>query len=169
MVLGLIVNGDHCVSRGVNMSRWLILIIVFITGCAEQEIDKEENPPLVLIEIGSENFETKTGSYCWGDSNSSTCVDKAGPVELLEEKEPIKVKPGEKISFIMDYEPKPNGVGVTQIDNNKEISVKVKNNHIAAPTKKGVYYYSYDVQWMDEKETNISHGDVTYAFVIEVD
>lgn len=69
----------------------------------------------------------------------------------------------------MDYEPKPNGVGVTQIDNNKEISVKVKNNQIAAPTKKGVYYYSYDVQWMDEKETNISHGDVTCAFVIEVD
>lgn len=155
------------------MKKWLILIIVFmglyVTGCAEQETVEEQKPPLVSIEIGSEIFETITGSYCWGGSNSSTCVDKAGPVELLEEKEPIKVEPGKKISFTMDYEPKPNEVDVTQIDNNKETSVKVENNQITAPLKKGVYYYSYDVWWMDEKENNVSLGDATYAFVLEVD
>lgn len=155
------------------MKKWLILIIAFmglyVTGCAEQETVEEQKPPLVSIEIDGETFETTTGSYCWGDSNSSTCVDKVGPVELLEDKKPIKVTPGEKITFAMDYEPKPNEVDVTRMDNNKETGVKVENNQIAAPIKKGVYYYSYDVRWMDEKEKNVSHGDATYAFVLEVD
>jgi len=37
-----------------------------------------------------------------------------------------------------------------------------------APSKAGTYYYSYSVWWMDESQKNVSNGDASYAFVLEV-
>lgn len=143
-----------------------ILLVLFgltIMGCSKEEMSGEK-PPEVYIQIGNEKYETKLGTYCW----KGTCVDMAGPVELLKGKEPIKVNPGEKISFIMDYEPKPNEFHLTQFSESNENEVLVKENIFFAPTQKGVYYYSYGVWWMDDKEENLSHGDALYAFVLEV-
>lgn len=151
------------------MNRWLIALVIFtvinLIGCANGVIEPSgEEPPKAFIEIGNETYETTIGSYCW----ENTCTDTAGPVELLEGKEPIRVNPGERISFVMDYEPKPNQISVIQINNSKESNVVMKGNRITAPMQKGVYYYSYGVWWMDEKESNLSYGDAFYALTLEV-
>jgi uncharacterized lipoprotein NlpE involved in copper resistance len=149
------------------MNKWLVASLLFILltlmGCSNNRMAGEK-PPKVLIEIGNETYGTTLGSYCW----RNTCVDTAGPVELLEGKTPMKVKPGEDVTFVMDYEPKPNEFHIVQMIENGETEVVVKDNHFVAPTEKGIYYYSYGVWWMDEKEANLSHGDAFYAFALEV-
>jgi len=51
---------------------------------------------------------------------------------------------------------------------NDENEVLIEENSYIAPIRKGTYYYSYGVWWMDDKEENVSHGDAFYAFVLEV-
>jgi hypothetical protein len=158
------------------MNKWLLFFIVLITimnaGCSKGESSINgmtgSNPPIAKIKIGKETFSTKLGSYCWIVGSKSTCVDTAGPVELLKNEKPIRVKAGEEVTFEMDYEPKPNEVHVTQVNENKETDVLVEDNHFTAPMEKGIYYYSYGVWWMDKKEANVSNGDAFYAFVLEV-
>lgn len=152
------------------MNKWLVTLILiqllYLVGCGNFVNNGmiREKPPKVILEIGKETYDTTLGSYCW----KGVCRDTAGPVELLEGKETIKVKPGENVKLVMNVEPKPNEIHVYQINENmEENEVMVKNNQFTAPTKKGVYYYSYGVWWMDEKEENLSHGDAFYAFVLE--
>jgi len=145
------------------LSILVVLFVLTFMGCSKEGMSGEK-PPEVYIKIGNVKYETKLGSYCW----KGTCADTAGPVERLKGKEPIKVIPSEKISFIMDYEPKPNEFHLIQINESNENEILVKENGFSAPTQKGVYYYSYGVWWMDEKEENLSHGDAFYAFVLEV-
>ncbi|GHH99314.1 hypothetical protein [Neobacillus kokaensis] len=145
----------------------LYLLIIILSGCSNNGMSGEK-PPKAFLEIGNNKYETTLGTYCWTTGNNGECVDTAGPVELLEGKKPIEVKPGEKIAFVMDYEPKPNEFHVTQINNNEETEVFVRDNRFSVPTQKGIYYYSYGVWWMDEKEEHLSHGDAFYAFVLEV-
>lgn len=155
------------------MSRWMFVLVILV-GCFLMECSNKDNemtgekPPKVLLEIGNEKYETKLGTYCWEGPGKGVCVDTVGPVKLLEGKDPIKVKPGETISFLMDYEPKPTEFAVEQIINDKESDVEIIGNQIKAPMQKGVYYYSYGVWWTDEKDSNVSNGDALYAFVIEV-
>lgn len=141
----------------------LFLTGLSLMGCSSDGLSGKK-PPETTIEIGNKTFETTLGTYCWGN----TCVDTAGPIDLLEGKEPIKVKQGEIISLVMDYNPKPNEFYLGQISENKETEVVMKDNQFSAPTQKGVYYYSYGVWWMDDKAKNVSNGDSFYAFAIEV-
>ena len=149
------------------MNKWLFILVVLIglnlSGCSNVAMSGEE-PPKVFIGIGKGTYETTLGTYCWG----STCVDTAGPIELLEDKEPIKVKPGEILSLVMDYKPKPNEFYVVQVSESGETEIIVQDNRFTAPTEKGIYYYYYAVWWMDKKEKNVSHGDAFYAFALEV-
>ena len=149
------------------MNRWLLLVVIVIglslLGCSAEDVSGDK-PPQVFIKIGKEKYQTILGTYCWG----STCVDTAGPVELLAGKEPISVKPSEVISLEMNYEPKPNEVYVVQMSESGEKEITVQDNQFTAPSEKGIYYYSYGVWWMDEKEENVSHGDAFYAFALEV-
>lgn len=153
------------------MKKWrLIFIALFglaIIGCSNNG-SSGGKPPKAFIEINNKRFETVLGTYCWQENGKGECVDSVGTIELLKSKKPIEVKPGEKITFVMDYEPKPNKFHVIQISNNKETEIVVKDNHFSAPIQKGLYYYSYGVWWMDEKEENLSHGDAFYAFSLEV-
>lgn len=141
----------------------LVLISITIMGCSN-EIMSGEKPPEININIGNKDYETKLGTYCWKDG----CVDTVGPVELLKGKEPIKVNPGEKVSFLMEYEPKPNEFHLTQVSESDENEVLIEENSFTAPNRKGIYYYSYGVWWMDDKEENLSRGDASYAFALEV-
>jgi len=125
-------------------------------------------PPQVFIQIGDERHETKLGTYCWSGPNHNLCVDAVGPAELLKNEKPVLVRPGEKIRFVLDYEPLPNKFHVEQISGGNHTEVAVKENAIQAPVQKGIYYYSYGVWWMDEKKENVSHGDAFYCFVLEV-
>lgn len=158
------------------MNRWLLALVILVgitlVGCSNNgTTGKEmtgEKPPIAFIKIDNETYETKLGSYCWKGRTESTCVDTAGPIELLENVNPIQVQPGEEVAFEMKYEPKPSEFHVLQIKENKETDVVVEDNHFTAPMEKGVYYYSYGVWWMDKKEANVSNGDAFYAFVLEV-
>lgn len=146
----------------------ILLIGCLLIGCSNNEPLSGSEPPEARIQIGDTSYETVLGTYCWDGIGESTCVDTAGPKELLAGKEPIKVKSGDVITFIMDYEPKPNEFHVMQISDNGEQEIKVENNWFTAPKEKGIYYYSYGVWWMDEEQEHVSHGDAFYNFVLEV-
>ena len=150
-----------------------ILILTACNGIFTKNTDGSGNlsgnmPPIVNIEIDGIKHETKLGSYCWESNGKAECVDTAGPVELLADDEPIQIKSGEQITVTMDYTPKPNEIHLSQIKNNVEIEIEIKDQKFTASDEKGIYYYSYGVWWMDEKEENVSHGDAFYAFVLEV-
>ena len=134
------------------MSRWVFMVLVLlgltlIIGCSNGGITGSK-PPKTVIMVGDKTYETMLGSYCW----RSECVDTVGPLELLEGKEPVKIKPGEEVSIVMDYKPKPNEFYFGQIDDSKEIEVEIINNGFKAPAEKGIYYYVYSV-WMMRKRT----------------
>lgn len=95
-------------------------------------------------------------------------MDTSGPTELLKGESPIFVHPGAAITFIMDYDPHPNQLHVEQFTADQHSEVQVTDNTLQAPVQKGIYYYSYGVWWMDEKEANVAHGDAFYSIVIEV-
>ncbi|GAA0441842.1 hypothetical protein GCM10008983_18660 [Lentibacillus halophilus] len=123
-----------------------------------------DSPPSAYIKMNNKKYDTKLGSYCW----KTGCVDKVGLVELLKDREPIQVQAGESITFGMEYTPKPNEVHLSQIINDKKTNVELKGNQFTAPKEKGIYYYNYSVWWMDKEKDNVSHGDASYAFVLEV-
>ncbi|WP_026679487.1 hypothetical protein [Fictibacillus gelatini] len=144
------------------MNRWLavllILVAMNIMGCSNGELAGEK-PPKAFIKIGDQTYETKLGTYCW----KTSCVDTVGPTDLLKEKKAIKVKPGENVTFAMDYEPKPNEFHVVQMNKGNQAEIEVKNHQFRVPSQIGIYYYSYDVWWTDEM-----HGDASYVFALKV-
>jgi len=146
---------------------WLLpvmLVGIILAGCSNDGLSGVK-PPKTFVEVGSERVETVLGTYCW----SSMCVDTAGPIELMEGKETIKVQPGETITMVMDYEPQPSETSLYMYQESQETEVDVLDNQFTAPTEKGIYYYSYGVWWMSEKEENVSYGDAFYAFALEVE
>ncbi|MFP5109048.1 ZIP family metal transporter [Neobacillus sp. C211] len=62
-----------------------------------------------------------------GYKEKRACVDTAGPKELLKGEKPIKIKPGEKITFVMNYKPNPNEFHVIQMTENKEKEVDLSS------------------------------------------
>lgn len=152
------------------MKKWLVLsfILFNLVGCSDNNAMVGEKPPKVLIEVANELYETKLGEYCWGNNKVNTCVDIAGPVELLKDKKPIDVHPGEKVTIVMDYEPKPNEMHVTQFNENIETDIILSNNQFTVPEENGIYYYAYNAGWTDEKDATVYKGNVLYAFVLEV-
>lgn len=159
------------------MLKWfgLLLLVINVVGCSNHSNNSNNNgmtgnkPPKTKIDVGNKSYETILGTYCWNHEGKGECVDTAEPVELLKDQTPISVHPGEKITFKMNYEPKPNEIHVEQMTENNSIEIPVKDNSFYAPNEKDIYYYSYGVWWMDEKEENVSNGDAFYAFVIKVE
>lgn len=153
----------------VRYIAYLLLIGLFLVGCSSSQIMLGENPPPALIEVGHNSYETTLGSYCWKANGQGICVDVVGPVELLKEIEPILVKAGESISFIINDEPMPNKLHALQYSEGVETEVSIIDNRLTAPFPKGVYYYTIGAWWMDEKVENVAHGSAYYSFVIEVE
>jgi hypothetical protein len=154
------------------MSKWLSVAILFfiliLTGCSTINGLKGKKPPKTIVQVENQTYDTKLGTYCWQSKGQGECVDTAGPVELLDGKKPIEVKPGDPVKIKMNYNPKPNEIHLTQINNNKESEILLVKNQFTAPINKGVYYYSYGVWWMDKKDEHTSHGDASYVFALEV-
>ncbi|MGG3891755.1 hypothetical protein [Metabacillus fastidiosus] len=98
------------------MNKWLLLIVMLIgiilNGCSNNGMTGEK-PPDVMLKANNKTYETILGSYCWTGGMEGVCVDTIGPVEILEDENPVQVKPGEKVILEMDYEPKPNESHVT--------------------------------------------------------
>ena len=158
-----------------------VLFIALILGACGVSNDKNADtilsgikPPNVVVKINDEKYETVLGTYCWdisstGDKKIGKCVDTAGPVDLLKDKEPIQITAGEEVTLIMDYTPKPNEMHLSQVkSDNDEMENEMKDNQFIAPNEKGIYFYSYGVWWMDEEDKDLSHGDAFYAFSLEV-
>ncbi|MDQ0270374.1 hypothetical protein [Cytobacillus purgationiresistens] len=152
-----------------SVSIVFILLLLSLTACSTDKLSGNR-PPDVLIEANGKTYETVLGSYCWSEGFHSTCVDTAGPIELLKDREPIKVKPGESITILMDYKPKPKEYELYQVkENNKDTEISLQDHQFTGPSSKGVYFYSYGVWWLDEEDSNMSNGDAFYAFSIEVE
>ncbi|WP_042349320.1 hypothetical protein [Bacillus massiliigorillae] len=153
------------------MNQRVKLLILFVglllVGCSSESLPGKK-PPDVFIEWNKEKFETVLGTYCWNSGKNDVCVDTTGPKDLLEGKKRLRVKAGDRLKLVMDYEPKPNEISLTQMSGEQEKKVVMTNQYFTAPTEKGLYYYSYSVWWMDEKEKNVSKGDAHYAFALEV-
>ncbi|PVE70887.1 hypothetical protein [Priestia megaterium] len=139
------------------------LIMASFTGCSSSGV-LEESPPKAYLKANNHLYETKVGTYCWKE----TCVDKAGPLELLKTEKPIEVKANESLALIIKHKRQPNERNMVQIQNKHEVDVPLKKNKLKAPSERGTYYYSYSVWWMDESQKNVSNGDALYAFVLEV-
>jgi hypothetical protein len=150
-----------------DLGKWLICTCLFfvLLGCTTKNNEMTGGrPPKAMLHIGNIEYETKLGTYCW----KATCVDTVGPVELLKDQKPIKVNTKDEITFVMDYQPKPNEFHLEQSNGGIQTEVELKDDRFTAPAQKGTYYYSYGVWWMDDKVAHLSHGDAFYAFVLEV-
>ncbi|WP_337134168.1 hypothetical protein [Priestia megaterium] len=139
------------------------LIVASFTGCSSSGV-LEESPPKAYLEANNHLYETKVGTYCWKE----TCVDKAGPLELLKTEKPIEVKANESLALIIKHKGQPNERHMVQIQNKNEVDIPLKKNKMKTPSERGTYYYSYSVWWMDKNQKNVSNGDALYAFVLEV-
>ncbi|SES63478.1 hypothetical protein SAMN05216389_101174 [Oceanobacillus limi] len=146
----------------------LCLIGVATFGCSNDEL-ADEKPPEAVIDVEENSYETFLGSYCWGSNGQTTCVDVAGPKDVLREEDPIEVSPSDQVMFTIDGEEKPNKIHVVQIGMEEEVEVTVEDNTFTAPTEEGIYYYSYDVWWMDDKVENVSNGSASYHFALLVE
>ncbi|KAA0547177.1 hypothetical protein FZW96_14500 [Bacillus sp. BGMRC 2118] len=118
----------------------------------------DEKPPPVTVKVGNKKYKTTLGTYCW----KLICADAVGYQELLKDEDPIVVKPGEKLSFNMEYKLKPDKISVIERHSNEDREVPIKNDRIVAPSEKGIYYYFYSADWSNS-------GDAGYVFFIEVE
>ncbi|WP_243556489.1 hypothetical protein [Priestia megaterium] len=109
------------------MKKWKTaaggLLMASFTGCSSSGF-LEESPPKVYLEASNHLYETKVGTYCW----ESTCVDKAGPLELLKTEQPIKVKANESLSLVIKYKRQPNEKHMAQIQNSHEVEIPLKKS-----------------------------------------
>lgn len=147
----------------------VVLLIVILSSCSGFNIQNESSqlsgkkPPRTQVQIDNKTYDTTLGAYCWGN----TCVDTAGPVELLEDKAPIDVQAGEEITIDIKYKIETDEVHLMQIQGDEEVERTVTNHQFPAPEEEGIYYYSYGVWWMDDDEA-YSLGDAFYAFALKV-
>lgn len=158
-------SGGEGMKKVVFLFLLGIVGIVILAGCSGKEL-KGDTPPMPIVRVGGENIEVVRGSYCWNTS----CVDYAGPPELLEGKMPFQVQKGEEIKIEFDFEPKPSSIELSRmigINEGKWIKDNLVNDVLTAPNEEGIYYYDFMVHWYSEDKSN-SLGDSSYAFVIEV-
>lgn len=158
---------------------FILLLLIMISGCVNKSNPKTEEaplltgdgPPPVSIEVAGKLYPTVLGGYCWTftEEGMMECTDAAGPLEALANADPVTVSAGEPITFVMDYEPLPNRTYLTRVEANDTYSTDLKDHTFIAPDELGIYFYSYDVSWMDEIDVRISHADASYMFVIEVE
>ncbi len=142
-----------------------IVGIVFLAGCSGKELTGD-TPPMPMVSLGGESVEVVRGSYCW----NASCVDYAGPPELLEGKMPFQVQKGEQINIEFDFEPEPSSIELSKMlgtDEGEWVTENLVDDAWIVPDEEGIYYYDFMVHWYSEDE-NYSSGDASYAFVIQV-
>ncbi|WP_338838920.1 hypothetical protein WDR10_06245 [Kurthia gibsonii] len=155
------------------MKKYMMLCvaILLLVACSNNT-ELGSNPPKVTVEVDGENYETELGSYCWqgGTTGSGECVDKAGPKELLNGKQPIVVQPEDELAIQVDLKRQPDEVELEQVKNNQSTNISgFKNMRFTTPKEKGTYFYAFRADWANQKEKNTSDGDAWYAFHIRVE
>ncbi|MGE7621619.1 DUF4362 domain-containing protein [Viridibacillus sp. NPDC096237] len=147
-----------------NCSKEGELIDYYLGNITEQT---DEEPPAILLEVAGKRYTTFRGAYCWSKVGKSTCVDHAGPLETLADKNPIKVPANTQIMFNIQSDNLPNTVNLYDLKHDQQTAVTMQDEGLITPKEKGVYYYSYEAKW--EKSLSHAYGDVSFAFVIEVE
>lgn len=155
------------------MKKYMMLCVVLLllAGCSNNT-ELGSNPPKVTVEVDGETYDTELGSYCWqgGATGSGECVDKAGPEELLNGKQPIVVQPEDELAIQVDLKRQPDEVELEQVKNNQSTNISgFKNMRFTAPKEKGTYFYAFRAAWTNQKEENTSDGDAWYAFHVRVE
>jgi hypothetical protein len=148
----------------------LTIALLGLDGCSTDASVglRGKKPPNAFAVIGNEKHVMKLGSYCWKSNFSSTCVDSAGPIELVSNEKSIQVRPGAEISFTVNGASKPNEYHLSHFHQEKERKLVVRKNTFIAPDTPGTYVYGYSARWMSEEEEKVPDGDALYAFAIEV-
>lgn len=142
----------------------LFSLVMLLAGCSDASMNNLTEPPALKVSAISETQEAVLGTYCW----TTECVDKVGPIELVENEEEIVVQQGEKIQLEQKEEHRPNKYFLTEISEGKEKEIQVSEYAFIAPTKSGVYTYGFTGTWNGEGEDELS-GDAQYAFKLKVE
>ncbi|KPB05097.1 hypothetical protein [Bacillus sp. CHD6a] len=147
-----------------------VAMLFILSGCTGPTgVDDAEwmTPPEAVVIVDGDTYETVRGSFCWSNKRQGGCEDHSGSVDLLANKEPIIVAPGEEITIDIPDGPEPSeySVDFSLTDQYENIVVLAVENKFSAPTEEGLYYFSYFARW----ENKTYDGDAYYAFLIEVD
>lgn len=102
------------------------------------------------------------GSYCWG----GMCADYAGDVELLEGKVPVSVLVGENISINLNTDVPPNEFTLVEYVNGEARPISFREGSFQFAQEKGTHYYGAFIGWSSPKNSQVSLGDTSFAFVI---
>ncbi|MFD2043267.1 hypothetical protein ACFSTA_02590 [Ornithinibacillus salinisoli] len=169
-------------KRGIILSVLLAFILV---GCFSEDTTKEESPSEPPKNSNDNlkppDFQAHTeggasgilDKYCWEDDEKTCSLEPNPPDEVLLDHQlsPMKVQPGEEISFSIsatklpqnDDILKPTQIELIQQKSQEQTEVNVNDLKMTAPFEKGRYYYTAFVRW-----DNSLRGEATYAFEILV-
>lgn len=166
-----IMEGDWILKKILSI-LFLILILVGCSNDATQEssvkdLTNSTLPPTVQFEIVDTVYSTEQGSFCWRNSNSANCLSLPSPIEIVEDKNPIKVSNQEKMKLLVQRQPSHQTLTITSADTHQSEELEInKNNQFKAPDIEGIYILSYYAIW--EKDDSGTSGDSSFIFKIEV-
>lgn len=127
----------------------------------ESNLPQELPTPTIQSESGI-SIPAIQGSYCWG----GMCADYAGDVELLEGKVPVSVLVGENISIHLSTDVPPNEFTLVEYVNGEARPISLREGSFQFAQEKGTHYYGAFVGWSSPKNSQVSLGDTSFAFVI---
>jgi len=102
------------------------------------------------------------GSYCWG----GTCADYASL--NFEDKSPVSVLAGEKLSIDMGIDIPPDEISISEYVDNRNQPIISTDGTFQLPKEPGTHYYGAFVRWSSPQDTQISYGSTSFAFVVRV-
>lgn len=140
------------------MKKWLCAVLL-LAGCSHTV--SEDDLPQAHVIVGGKTYDTSIGTYCWDE----LCVDKINPDEQLQHADPIIVSSGESFSVQLEGDEPPTTIDVSLVNGNDVQIVPLQHGQMTAPIEQGRYTYNYRASWLDG---NVSYGDISYVFVIEV-
>lgn len=140
------------------MKKWLCAALL-LAGCSNAV--SEDDLPKAHVIVGEQAYDTSIGTYCWDE----LCVDKINPDEQLQNADPIIVSSGESFSVQLEGDELPTTIDVSLVNGNDVQIVPLQHGQMTAPIEQGRYTYNYRASWLDG---NVSYGDISYVFVIEV-
>lgn len=145
-----------------------LVVIMILAGCSDLTKSSLKEPPVLEVTANSGTKEAVLGTYCWTSGSKSECVDKVGPIDLVENEEEVVVQKGEKIQFEQKEAHRPNKYFLTEIKDGQEKEIQIAEYAFIAPTKPGVYTYGFTGTWDGKGEDKLS-GDAQYAFKLKVE
>jgi hypothetical protein len=115
-------------------------------------------PPFPTITIGDKHVTVVRGSSCWSYEDSSSCVEKAPPRDLLKDVVPTITTSHSKLTI--GFQNKPTDISVNIWTEKEPTSVNMDGTTITLPVENGIYFYVVSAQWKE--------GSSEFVFSIEI-